>query len=384
MLLDSVHLPRGAAVALGTLALFALLPFHGSGTPGGGLAKEYKTPIPPQPVTTPTQPPGNHRLAGINTMPGMRPWHYYGANPDSWWCVTPNCTAANPLQQITTEMGWAKQTGVTYLRIEFDWPLIEPQRGQFNWTRADYIVHTAASDGVQLAPVLVFSPNWACASTTCSPSAADFSAFVSAVVSRYKTSIHVWEMWNEPDGPNYWTDSEQSYVQNVLIPGYQAAKSADHTSQVELGAPAYADAGWLNTIYSDGGGNSFDIMGWHDYNGGSTVVGDANTVEGVLQAHGQATKPVWLGEFGVQEQTTNDIQQQALLQTVYEAQNSPIAAAFWYNLRDDSAYNCCPPQDVKDAYWGLVQRGGAQKQGLALLQRLIAAGLPPIGIAGGH
>lgn len=379
--MGSFRLTRGLATTLLTLSIVVLVSFFQWGGTGGtaGSVRGRKTPIPPQTVKTPTPGSSNQRQAGINTMPGMRPSHFYGPNPDSWWCVVPNCVASDPLSQITTEMGFAKQAGVKYLRIEFDWPLIEPARGQYNWTRADYIVQTAASDGIQLAPVLVFSPNWACASATCAPSAADFGAFVQAVVSRYKSSVHVWEMWNEPDGSGYWSDTEQHYVQDVLVPGYQAAKSADPTTMVEIGAPAIPDTGWLNNIYSLGGGNSFDIMGWHDYTVGSQVLADANTVESVLTAHGQASKPLWLGEFSVQEQGTSDSQQMALLQTVLEAQNSPIAVAFWYNLRDDSSYTCCPPHDVKDAYWGLVQRGETPKQGLAYLHSLIAAGLPPIG-----
>jgi hypothetical protein len=341
------------------------------------------TPVPPTPSPTatpqpsPTPGPLSGRLAGINTMPGMRPWHYYGPNPDSWWCQLPNCVAADPLAQITQEMGWAAQLHVAYLRIEFDWPLIEPQRGVFDWTRADYIVQTAAADGVQLAPVLVFSPTWAAGSTTTAPSAADYAAFVSAVVSRYHNSVHVWELWNEPDGTNYWTGTEQQYVSNVLIPGYAAAHAADPTTQVEIGAPSYANTGWLNGVYADGGGNSFDIMGFHDYFGtASQTHTDAWTVENVLTAHGQASKPLWLGEFSTSEVNVTDTHQQALLTGVLDDTNSPVAVALWYNLRDDSAYTCCPPTDVKDAYWGLVTRAGVMKQGFFTLQQLIAAGLP--------
>jgi hypothetical protein len=333
----------------------------------------------PVPSPTPTLVPvttTSVRRAGINTMPGMRPWRYYGPNPDSWWCVVPNCVAADPAMQIATEMGWAKQLGVTYLRVEFDWPLIEPQQGQFDWSRADLIVHTAAQDGLQLAPVLVFSPKWAATCAGCAPPAQAYASFVSAVVSRYKSSVHVWELWNEPDGFHYWDGTEQQYVSDVLVPGYTAAHTADPATAVELGAPSYANRAWLNTIYDDGGGNSFDIMGWHDYGGAGQILGDARVMEGVLQAHGQANKPLWLGEFGVQELNVNDTAQQYLLKTVLTAQNSPIAVAMWYNLRDDSAYNCCPPMDAKDASWGLVTRDGVQRQGFALLQQLIAAGLP--------
>ncbi|MGH2514660.1 MAG: endo-1,4-beta-xylanase [Ktedonobacterales bacterium] len=321
------------------------------------------------------------RQAGINTMPGMRPWRYAGANPDSWWCVLPNCVASDPVQQITTEMAWAQQLGVTYLRVEFDWPLIEPQRGQFDWSRADTIVHTATADGIQLTPILVFTPPWAASCYTCAPSAQDFAAFVTAVVGRYKANVHYWEIWNEPDQPNYWTVGFPSYVQNLLIPGYTAAHAADTGTHVILGGASFPDPTYYNTIYNDGGGNSFDILAYHEYGTQGQVDVDARYYRGVLNGHGQQSKPIWAGEFGFSEDGVADTNQQALLKQVYDAQSSPIAAAFWYNLRDDGAYTCCPPNSLKDAHWGLVERDGTKKQGFTVLQQLIAAGLPKVASA---
>ena len=88
----------------------------------------------------------------------------------------------------TTALGQAR-------RVELPWPLIEPQRGVFDWTRADAIVLAAGSHNVQLQPVLVYTPAWSdSGGMTLAPGNGDYAAFVSAVVGRYHTTIHYWEL----------------------------------------------------------------------------------------------------------------------------------------------------------------------------------------------
>ena len=335
----------------------------------------------PTPVPTATQPPtptNGGRQAGINVEPSMRPFRYNGANPDSWWCVQPNCFQdPNPMTTINNELSLAQQLGVSVVRIEFPWALIEPGNGVYDWSRADAIVNAANAHGVQLQPIIVYTPPWINSDPTQAPTASEFSSFVTALVGRYHNSIHYWEMWNEPNITNYYAAGEQSYVSNILVPGNAAVKAVDPSAKVILGAPAWADFGWLNGIYNMGGGNSFDIMAWHDYGSPQLVLVDAGAVQNVLIQHGQSNKPLWLGEYGVQEATTNDTQQQALLTQVLTAANSPIAMAEWYNLRDDYSMTCCPQSPLKMASWGFVQHDDATlKQGFALLKQLIANGLP--------
>lgn len=330
------------------------------------------------PAATVSQSPrGDHPQAGINVEPGMRPWRYTGPNPDGWWCVAPNCYQnTDPLATINAELALARQLGVAVVRVEFPWPLIEPQRGVFDWSRADAIVLAAGSHNVQLQPILVYTPAWSdSGGMTLAPASGDYAAFVAAIVGRYHASIHYWELWNEPDGSHYWNSGEQAYVSSVLVPGYKAAKSADPAAQVILGGPASADAKWLNGVFDLGGGASFDIMAFHDYGGGTSELTDANAVEAILSAHGQASKPIWLGEYGVQENSIADTGQQYLLRTVLTATNTPIAMAEWYNLRDDYSMTCCPAQVAVTGYWGLVRHDDAtKKDAFATLQQLIAGG----------
>lgn len=312
----------------------------------------------------------------------MRPWRYLGANPDSWWCPAPHCTR-DPLGRIGVELDLARQVGVAVVRVEFPWFLIEPRRGAFDWTRADAIVDAARARHVGVQPVLVYTPPWSAANPTCAPTPTEFGAFVSAIVRRYRSSIHYWEMWNEPDLTKYWSDGIGAYVDNVLIPGYDAVKSADPGAQVILGGPASANVPWLNGIYDNGGGDSFDIMAFHSYTGGAAVLRGSRAVHGVLRAHGHDKKPLWLSEYGVQESCTTLRRQQRLMTTVLTTP-SPLSMAIWYNLTDDHAMTCCPPEPVVTSYWGLVRHDGhTRKDGFSTMQRLLEGrqGEPHHGVA---
>jgi hypothetical protein len=90
----------------------------------------------------------------------------------------------------------------------------------------------------------------------------------------------------------------------------------------------------------------------------------------VLRAHGQARKPIWLGEYGIQEAETTDVHQQALLRLVLTAK-APIALASWYSLRDDNVMSCCPPATIKEETYGLMTSGYQTKAGYQTMRQLL-------------
>ena len=327
---------------------------------------------------------GGARGAGVNVEPSYRPWRYLdGPAPESWWCEPPNCSPEPlPRTKIDTDLQLAKQLGVNHIRVEFPWRFIEPQRGAYDWTRADLIVSEAQFYGVRLQPVVVYSPAWV-GDPTAAPDPGDFRAFMSALVGRYHSTITDWELWNEPDLDKYWSAGERAYVQSILIPGYQGAKAADPSAQVILGGPSWASGDWLNGIYQYGGGDSFDIMAWHAYGDVNTVLGSVENVLPILQEHHQGGKPLWIGEFGAEDSLLNDNAQSSLLTGVLTAQ-SAIAQADWYNLRDEASMECCPPTVAVMGHYGLVERDGVtRKAGFGALQRLISAGLPRVQVPQG-
>lgn len=363
-----------------TLCLFGMLL-----SACGGNSAVHTPPIPttgtvtlPSPVARPTASPGA-RGAGVNVEPSYRPWRYLdGPAPESWWCVPPNCIPdESPRTRIDVDLSLANELGVNMVRVEFPWRFIESGRGVYDWTRADLIVSEAARYHVELQPIVVYSPAWVGAPTS-APSPDDFRAFMAALVGRYHATIHYWEMWNEPDLSKYWNASEQAYVEDILVPGYLGVKAADPTALVVMGGPSWASGDWVNHLYDYGGGDSFDIAAWHAYGSVSDVLASAQDMRQLLANQHQANKPLWLGEYGVQDSSTSDDAQTSLLTGVLTS-HSPIAQADWYTLRDEDSMTCCPPAVAVSASWGLVERDATRrKAGFDALRRLISAGLPAV------
>lgn len=363
----SLGIPRQARLLTALLWLASLLAACASPSTGRGTQSPGATPSSSATPARPAVVNPSARAAGMNAEPSMQPWRYIGPSPDGWWDPT------NGTRYVDAEMALDQSLGVQTVRLEFPWWVMAPDRGTYDWSRADYIVAAAAAHQIQLTPVIVWTPRWAAAQPWDVPAAADFAAFVTAVVARYHTTIHFWEMWNEPNSSNYFTGTEAQYVHDVLIPGARAVRQTDPTAKVIAAGTSSPDINWINQLYALGARGSFDIMGFHDY---GYPPNDAPAIRAALVAHGDASMPIWLSEYGVQEQATGDWLQQSLMTHVLTS-TGPIAMAQWYTLRDTYRVTCCPTQVVGTAYWGLVEHDDTTlKAGFNTMRQLIQSGLP--------
>lgn len=311
------------------------------------------------------------RAGGVNVDPAVRPWRYAGPNPDGWWCVRGGCAGVSDgTRFVDREVTLAASTGARVIRFDIPWLFVEPQRGVFRWRRADYIVAKIRAAHLQLHAILAYSPGWAAPSANEPPSADDFAAFARAVARRYRGRIRYYELWNEPDLPRYWNASEAAYVQDVLLPGYRAIKSADRGARVVLAGPSSTNGQWLDGIFRLGGGSAFDIASYHDYVGDERVLTDARTVKKILVANGRPGVPIWLGEYGVQEAGLKDVVQASLIRAVL-TRPAPIAVAEWYELRDDYPMTCCPPAPVELETYGLFTHDYRPKASFKTMRQLL-------------
>src|SRR5437868_2175705 len=107
--------------------------------------------------------------------------------------------------------------GVKVLRISLSWADMEPAPGQFDWSFWDDYVGMANEFGIRLVPYVCYTPEWAAGKAappcwrTPPKDNSRFGDFVRALVKRYGGSIHSWEIWNEPDNPEYWTGSAAQF-----------------------------------------------------------------------------------------------------------------------------------------------------------------------------
>lgn len=114
-----------------------------------------------------------------------------------------------------------KELGITFVRMDFYWQDIEPDKGRFNFTKYDYIVELLAKNQIRILAILDYSTDWTSSAWNRPPdNLDDFANFAKETVSRYKNRIKYWEIWNEPDSNFYWSpqDDMKTYAKLLKKP----------------------------------------------------------------------------------------------------------------------------------------------------------------------
>lgn len=96
------------------------------------------------------------------------------------------------------------EAGVQWIRMDIPWDELEGTQGVYNWAPWDNAIGVANTLGLQVLLVLGYCPSWANGGNAhhWTPLVAfdpNYSAYVSAVTTRYASSVSAWEVWNEPD-----------------------------------------------------------------------------------------------------------------------------------------------------------------------------------------
>ncbi len=130
--------------------------------------------------------------------------------------------------------------------------------------------------------------------------------YISTVINRYKDVTSYWEITNEfehvlpPEGLPL--NAKKDFLQYC----YRWVKQADPSAQVLLpgmlgtyGYPMENTYDWLNTFLDMGGGHTFDIMNYHDYNAWWTLPAHLDSIRAILDNHGFGETPIWITETSI-------------------------------------------------------------------------------------
>ncbi|PJF35589.1 MAG: hypothetical protein CUN49_09790 [Candidatus Thermofonsia Clade 1 bacterium] len=234
------------------------------------------------------------------------------------------------------------EAGIGWIRQKFTWQDIEIRgRGNFiddrndlngdgvpdpvdAWAKYDSIVALAEKYGVQILARLGTPPAWSQPEGLQGSFAppADFQDFVNyavAVAERYKGRVRHFQVWNEPNLALEWGNQpvEPERYTELLCRTYRALKAVDPQIVVVSGAlaPTIDLSGYnlssfvfLERMYAAGAKECFDVLGAQGYGLFSgptdrrlriTTINFAHVVwlRDMMVAHGDAAKPIWIGEM---------------------------------------------------------------------------------------
>lgn len=266
--------------------------------------------------------------------------------------------------------------GVRWARVDLRWYLVEPHgpsvaSGRGDWSEMDAIVRAADRHGLQLLPIVGYSPAW----TTDEdehweyPDAAPFETFFAAALRRYP-QISAWELWNEP---NFGVFAKP----HPDPAGFVGLLRSAHRVRAQVGSDARLISGglapgvefdivdWVDEMARLGGLELIDGLGVHPY---SPLAPDEprawmmrlERLHKRLAFLGRPGLPLWLTEYGAPASATASGWGPALTE---EGQAQRLRVAFalatrlpfvenltWYEYRDS-----CPHATVADCRFGLVR-----------------------------
>jgi len=224
--------------------------------------------------------------------------------------------------------------GIGWIRQQFRWEDLELKRGSYidsrngapvdAWKKYDNITDLAEKYHVGIIARLGTPPAWsepAGAKQGYAPPTDfnDFVAYATAVATRYKSRIHIWQVWNEPNVYPEWGDNAvdpEAYT-DLLCRTYTALKAVDPANvvisgalapTVELSAANLNDLVFLQRMYGSHAASCFDILGVQGYGLFSgptdqrmrpTTINFSHLLwlRDVMVANGDAAKPIWIGEM---------------------------------------------------------------------------------------
>jgi endo-1,4-beta-mannosidase len=296
---------------------------------------------------------------------------------------------------MDSEISGIAATGAKWVRTALRWSDVEPtSANQDDWSRADRIVEDGQKDGVGVIFDITQAPAW-----DGFAQAGEFGSdpqmyanFAAKVAARYRNTVRIFELGNEPNHANYVTSPNAATYSSLLRLTYPAIKAADPSAFVLVGGiGGIRDTNgdidpltFVRGLYQNGAKGSFDGLAYHPYTYPELPTQEISTgdrgwsrmlaVRSIMVQNGDAAKPIWVTEFGAPTNGPGGVsqsQQASILQNGFQLWNSYSwgGVICWFSYQDKGT----DPTTHQD-WFGLVDNTGARKASYATFNTLARTG----------
>lgn len=241
-------------------------------------------------------------------------------------------------ERIERSMALLEDSGFRYIRQMFSWEDIErPSQGRYwndreqesTWQKYDRLVALAEQHNLTIIARLDRPPSWAYTDGKPPSNNAhqgpperleDFGDFAYAVAQRYRGSVQIFQIWNEPNLYGEWWPGHPdpaAYVEMLRVVSQRIRQAnpeaiivaAVLAPTIETGPQNISELLFLEAMYEHGGAPHFDVASTASYGlwygpddryvaAHRTNFARAILFRDVMVRHGDAAKPVWAGEYG--------------------------------------------------------------------------------------
>jgi len=234
----------------------------------------------------------------------------------------PRFDGAMRIDQLDEVLYKSWGAGVRSARVAAWWCFLEPERDQYEWEDLDIMIQLLSNYGIEPIPEILYTPYWARAAapapqTSCinnrqrnyqPDDIADWEEFMGEIVQRYgpqgKNQVAYWEIWNEPDLPEFlsgdWGENTVCIYSDLLKAASQQIRSRDPEARILLGGLSDINGpGFLDDLLEGECGvnvqNDFDILAFHAFTAHDLKKFFLNRV---LEKHDAVGRyELWINEF---------------------------------------------------------------------------------------
>jgi hypothetical protein len=216
-------------------------------------------------------------------------------------------------------LGRLHEAGVRFVRNDLDWAGVEREAGEYDFsgTGVDDFVAAAEKNGLRILFILDYgNPLYGPAQAVVSDAGRDaFAAYAAAAAQRYGGRGHMWEIWNEPNLPQFWSgtgegpDPEQ--YARLVDAAVVALREADPSATILAGAAfmglpevvpligGIEGGEFLRRLFATGVLDRVDGITAHFYRAESpeSVAASVQRIREAMEAEGRVL-PLWSGEWG--------------------------------------------------------------------------------------
>jgi hypothetical protein len=290
------------------------------------------------------------------------------------------------------------QTGVKNVRLMIPWAGVEQVQNQFDWSKVDRTVNAAVTRNMAIIGIINASPAWAVAPNVPAisgrpASPAQYADFCAKVATRYKGKVSAYEVWNEPNGAQFFAPApDPAGYTDLLKAAYPRIKTADPNATVIGGVlGSVTDWGtWLinpvsfvQQMYAAGAKNYMDALSFHPYQYtlkfsdgypvANSPLNQTVAMRQIMLANGDANKKIWATEYGEPMTATDEAGQAAYIADLMTKwQEMPYAGPIMIHTTRDRQTGSTNVEDV----FGVFRTDWSAKPAQVTMKNAIAAGIP--------
>ncbi len=276
----------------------------------------------------------------------------------------------------------AHAAGFRFVRMDLLWSNAE-RRGRFRFFAYDLLLRQLEARGMSVLWILDYGhPDHGGGVPRSAEDIAAFSRFAEAVATHYRGRKVQYEIWNEPNNPQFWAPSPNAAEYAVLLrEALIAIRRADPSAIVSSGGISNLDVSYLGRVLDRSLASMLTAISVHPYpkNRPEAMIPAYSAMQSWIEEELGGAIQVWVSEWGYSSTLSSansdfnghgdrDRMRQAHLavREILTLWNLGFSRAVWYDLRDDGNDPANPEHN-----YGLLDSSGHEKPAMHAVRYLL-------------